>query len=234
MAFWADWGNFILALAAFFLTHLIPSRFGLRDRLIAALGRGVYFTLYSLVSIAILVWVVAAAGAAPYVALWDAEPWQFYVPNLVMPVVCLLLVFGLTSPNPLSLGAGARGFDPAHPGIAGFTRHPVLWAALLWALAHLVPNGDLAHVVVFGLFALLALGGMLVLDRRARRRLGADRWQVLAASTSLLPFAALLRRRTGFRPHWAVLLRLVGAVLVYFALLHGHEAVIGVSPFPLF
>lgn len=233
MAIWADWGSFILALAAFFLTHLLPARFGLRDRLIGALGRGAYFVLYSLVSLATLSWVVLAAGTAPFIGLWDVAPWQALVPNLVMPVVCLLLVFGLTSPNPLSLGAGAGGFDAARPGIAGITRHPVLWAALLWALAHIVPNGDLAHVVVFGLFALLAFGGMLILDRRARRRLGAGEWQALAAATSLVPFAALLRRRAPFRPRWVDLLRLAGAAALYATLLHGHEMVIGVSPFPM-
>ena len=78
---------------------------------------------------------MVASGRAPFIELWAFEPWQMHVPATVMPVVCVLLVNGLSSANPLSLGRKGLAFDPDRPGIAGVVQHPVLWGALLWALA---------------------------------------------------------------------------------------------------
>ena len=87
-----------------------------------------------------------------------------------MPFVCLLLAFGIAAPNPLSIASrNDTAYDPDHPGIVGCTRHPVLWAATLWASAHVPPNGDLAHVIVFCLFAVLGVFGALIVDIRKQR-----------------------------------------------------------------
>ncbi len=147
-----------------------------------------------------------------------------------MLIVCLLLVFGLTSPNPLSL-ARAAGFDPDRPGIAAVVRHPVLYAALIWSGAHAIANGDLAHLTVFGAFSALAIGGMLALDARSRRRLGVQEWERLARRTSNIPFLGLargaaLRFRTG------TAIRIAAAALLYLLLLFSHEILAGV-PVPL-
>jgi uncharacterized membrane protein len=224
-----DWAEFLAALVAFFASHAIPSYGGLRQRLIAGLGRRAYFTLYSLLSLLLLVWLIAAAARAPFVELWPFEPWQRHVPMLLVPVAVVLALLGLCRPNPLSLSLGpADAFDPEHPGIAGLVRHPVLWATLLWSLAHLVANGDLAHVVVFGLFAALSVLGMAALDARKRRQYGLSRWQELARRTALLPRLPLAG---GWRPAdlWLVGLGLVLAVLL--ALLHPFFA--GVPALPV-
>ena len=71
-------------------------------------------------------------------------------------------------------GAWKRSLRCGSPGIAGITRHPLLWAFTLWALAHMAPNGDLAHVLLFGLFAVFGIAGMSALDRRKRKQWGAD------------------------------------------------------------
>ena len=128
-----------------------------------------------------------------------------------------------------------KTFEPDHPGIAGVTRHPVLWAAALWAIAHAVPNGDLAHILLFGLFGVFSLLGMLAIDARNRRVLGTAEWRRLSHSTSLVPLAALAGGR--WRPSF-------GANQLappccgdrslcagYFAL---HRPFIGVSPLPPF
>jgi uncharacterized membrane protein len=60
---------------------------------------------------------------------------------------------------------------------------PLLLA--LWSGAHVAPNGDVAHVVLFGLFAGFALAGMGMADRRKRRLMGDAEWTRLAARTSL-------------------------------------------------
>lgn len=228
------WTEFLLALALFFLSHALPARPPLRRRLVAALGLRGYLMAYSLLSVLLLWWLVVASASAPFVPLWDYAPWQAWVPIFAMPAVCLLLVFGLSSPNPLSLSAArTAGFDPDRPGIVAVARHPVLWAALLWALAHLLPNGDLAHVVLFGLLALLAAGGMLIFDRRQGRRLGEGEWQRLARTTSNLPFAAIVRGYWRPALHRTDLPRFAAAALLYAVLFLAHEPVIGVPPVPL-
>lgn len=226
------WGELVAAILVFLLSHAIPARPPIRRRLVGIFGERVYIILYSIVSVALLAWLVIAARHAPFVPLWTQEPWQAHVPLAVMPLVSILLVYAIATPSPLSFPHRAgHVFDPERPGIAGVVRHPVLWAALLWSLAHMVPNGDLAHLILFGIFALLALGGMLILDRRQRRLLGPERWRELARLTSGLPFAALLR---GWRPHprLADLGLVLAGLALYGLLLYGHQPVIGVSPLP--
>lgn len=229
----SGWIELVLVVALFFGSHLIPARPLVRARLKAILGERAYLAAYSAVSLALLAWLFVAAGRVPAVVLWDTAPWQLWVPIIVMPFVCVLLAFGVGAAHPLSiLGTDRRPFDPGRPGIAGITRHPVLWAFTLWALAHIVPNGDLAHVLLFGLFAAFGAAGMAVVERRRRRTLGMAEWQRLARRTSLVPFAALINGR--WHPELRALeaFRLAGAVALYLGFLILHAPVIGVSPLP--
>ena len=190
------WGDLLAAFAAFLLSHTLPVRPAPRRALVTALGERGYLLAYSAVSVAALAWLVAAAGRAPHIELWSYAPWQAWGANLLMPASLLLLAFGVGAPNPLSFGSGgASGFDPERPGVAGVARHPLLWAIALWALAHALPNGNLAQAGLFLAFTGLALLGMRIIDRRKRRLLGEAEWRRLAARTSLLPFAALLSGR---------------------------------------
>lgn len=227
----AGWGEFGAAFAVFLLSHALPARPPVRRRLASLLGERGYLLCYSLVSVGMLAWLVVAAGRAPFVLLWPYAAWQAWVVNLVMPLVCLLVAGAVAAPNPLSFGGPAAGFDPARPGIAGVARHPLLWALALWAAAHAVANGTLAHLALFGSFAGFALAGMRIIDRRKRRQLGAAEWARLAARTSAWPCAALLDGR--WRPAaWPGLGRLAAGLLLWLALLHLHAPVIGVSPLP--
>jgi uncharacterized membrane protein len=228
-----DWTGFAAATAAFLATHVVPARPALRRVLRERLGARTYMTLYTVLSIAVFAWLIAAAGRAPHVWLWAFEPWQLWVPNAAMPAACLLAAYGTAAGSPFSLGGrdGAR-FDPERPGIAGITRHPLLWAVTLWAGAHIVPNGDVAHVILFGLFALFGLAGMAVLDARQRRQWGPELWAERTARTSFFPFAALLSGRWHGEGLRADPIRLAAALALYFALLLLHPLIIGVSPMP--
>jgi uncharacterized membrane protein len=225
------WGELLAAFAAFLLSHALPARPALRRRLAGVLGERGYLLAYSLVSLGVLAWLVAAAGRAPHVELWPPAPWQAWVPNLLMPAACLLVAFAVGAPNPLSFGGRATGFDPDRPGIAGVARHPLLLAIALWAGAHAVPNGNLAHVLLFGAFAGFALLGMRIIDRRRRRQMGEAAWAALAARSSAWPLAALLdgRWRASALPSPV---RLGAGLLLWLALLAAHPAAIGVSPLP--
>lgn len=228
------WFEFVGVFALFLATHYLPARPGLRGACVARLGERGYLGLYSLVSLVLLGWLIMAAGRAPYIQLWPYAPWQSIVPNVAMPMAILLAAFAIAAPNPFSFGGRmAPDFDPARPGIAGITRHPLLWAIALWAGAHLVPNGNLAHVLLFCFFLAMAFAGMAILDWRARRRMGEARWAALARNTALIPFATALRGDLRLRGFDAVPIRLAGFAAAYFVLLWSHGPVLGVSPFPV-
>ncbi|MEZ5883312.1 MAG: NnrU family protein [Paracoccaceae bacterium] len=225
------WTEFILAFAAFLGSHAIPARPRLRGWLIARMGRAGYVAVFSTLSTALLFWLIFAAGRAPFVPLWDQAPWQRWFVNLAVPLAIMLGTFGIGAPNPFAFEGRDTGYDPRRPGIVGLVRQPLLWALLLWAGAHLLVNGDLAHVILFGSFAAFALIGMAMLERRKRRQWGDDEFRRLAAHSSPIPFAALLAGR------WCPssgpsLIRLGVAVLAWAALWHLHAPVIGVSPLP--
>lgn len=219
------WGEFAAAYIAFFLSHALPIRPPIRPWLEARLGRSGFTLAYSVLSIAILGWLIGAAGRAPYVSLWLSASWQNHVPVVVMVPVCLIIALSVARPNPFSFG-GARNdnFDPAHPGILRLTRHPLLLALALWAAAHLVPNGDLAHVILFGTFAVFALLGGHLIDRRKLREMGPD-WQRLRKAVSQAPLFP--RSVSG-----DVALRLAAGMLLYLGLLWLHPVAFGVSPLP--
>jgi uncharacterized membrane protein len=215
-----DWLEFTAAFAAFFLTHSIPLRPAVRPHLQRALGRRGFTLAYSALSLAVLGWLIAAAGRAHFVPLWNWAPWQLLVPLVVMLPVCLILSLAIARPNPFSFG-GVRNetFDPARPGIVRLNRHPLLLALALWATAHVVPNGDLAHVILFGTFSGFALLGQRLIDRRKRHQMGED-WDALAAKV----------KRAAPLP--LPLPRLVAGLALYLLLIAAHPILFGVSPLP--
>lgn len=231
------WVEFFIAGMVFFLTHRVPTIPRVRAHLVARLGERGFVIAYALLSLVLLVWLIVAAGRAPYIEVWAPAAWQTFVPILVMPFVCLLAAFSIGAPNPLSFGGGTSdAFDPAHPGIVGVARHGILWALALWSAAHLVPNGNLAHVLLFGGSLGFALYGMALIDRRKQRALGRARWEELALATSSWPLQSLFAGRWHPRVSEfsrAMCVRFGIALGAYLTLLWVHEWVIGVNPWPI-
>ncbi|OBY28330.1 NnrU family protein [Leisingera sp. JC1] len=217
------WFEFTAALMLFLASHAIPVRPPVRPWLVSRLGLRGYIIAYSLLSLMILAWLVVAAARAPFVGVlpyWEGFRW---VPLLVMPLACLLAVGGMMRQNPFSFGGlGLRAFDPADPGILAVSRHPLLAAMALWAGAHLLANGDLAHVILFGLFAGFAWIGMALIDKRKQRQMGQGEWRRLSRNTARLKLLRLrpMASETGL------------AAAVFLALLVLHAPIIGYSPLP--
>lgn len=219
--------SFLTALSAFLLFHLVPAAPAIRGRLVATMGRSGYVTTYSILSLALLAWVVAAAREAEDIVLWDTARWHYLTPFIVMPFAFFLIIAGLVQATPLSLSLRTGANLPA---IAAVTRHPVLWGLLLWALAHLPPNGRLIPVLLFGAMAALAAMGFHRLDTKARLRMGPERWSEAAGRTSILPFAAMLAGRA-VPGAGRVLAGQAAAAAVLYAwfVLYGHAWLIGPS-----
>ncbi|WP_201861255.1 NnrU family protein [Microvirga soli] len=220
--------EFYGALAVFVAAHVIPASPGLRARLIDAMGRSTYLIAYSILSLVLLGWLIVAAQRADTVWLWDPAPWQWHVPFIAMPVAAFLFVAGLMAANPLSISLRSG----AEPGpVTAVTRHPVLWAFLIWAVAHIPPNGTVVALLLFSAMVLFSLLGFVLLDVKARKRLGPERWRELAAGTSILPFAAVLSGRARWHALRSLILpALIAAAVYIWFVLQGHALLFGADP----
>ncbi|MBO9453773.1 NnrU family protein [Paracoccus sp. R12_1] len=130
------WSEYLLAWICFLAAHMVPAAPGPRGLLIARLGRRGYLLAFSLVSVALLIWLVRASSGAPYVGLSQAGTGSRWLVNLAMPVAILT-------------GAIATGMSG------------LLMAFAIWAAAHLVANGDLAHAILFGGMLVFAGSGLI-------------------------------------------------------------------------
>jgi uncharacterized membrane protein len=159
--------------------------------------------------------------SSPYVEVWQPPRLHRWVPLLVMPISILFMVAGFSTPSATSVGQGQlASSERAVRGIFTVTRHPALWGFALWATAHLFANGELRAILVFASILVLSVAGMLHIDQRRAAELGAA-WSSYRERTSLVPFAAVVRRQTPLD------LRGIGVVR-----LHSHALVIGASPMP--
>ena len=212
------WAEFILAMGVFLGSHALTARPRLKAPLVAVLGRAGFALAYSALSLVLMGWVIVAAGRAPFVPLWAPAPWQAWAALAMMLFASVLAVQALAGVNPLSFGSRAAPFDPDRPGVAGLSRHPLLLALALWAFAHLIANGDLAHVLLFAPMAAFALAGMAMIDRRKRRSM--PDWALLSRNAPLL----------GWPPGGLPVLPTLGGIALWALLLVLHPAVIGVDP----
>ncbi len=219
-----------LVLAALFFggIHLGIAGTRLRDRIVGAIGTRAYLAAFSLASIAGLAWLIAAYDHAPYAPTWGPLEWWKPVAILLMLPSAFLVVVGLTTPNPTAVAQEERAAAPPR-GIVRVTRHPFLVGVALWALVHLVGNGDAASLIFFATFAVVALAGTLSIDAKRSRALG-PAWASFAARTSIVPFAAPAVKGGGILREIG-LVRVLAALGVYALILALHGPIIGVSLF---
>ena len=216
-----------LTLVIFIATHTAISRPFLRAPLRSALGPRGYGALHGLISLAGMAAVFWGFWQAPYIGLWPPYPGLQAIPAIVMPLACILTAASLMTPGAGLQGDRLPGGDNPAPGILSITRHPLPWALILWSLAHLVANGDVAGVALFGIFLVFSAFAPPLVDRR-RRRCGEEAWRRFSAASPTVPFTGpgpIDWKGIGWKP---VLLGLA----IYASLLLLHEAVIGIRPWP--
>jgi len=217
----------ILATLVFLGIHVLPST-PLRTLAVQALGERGYLGLFALASLAGLAWMSMAYGRAPFEGLW---PGLRLVPIAVGPFAFVLLACGLLARNPTLAGQSAalKSTDPAR-GMIRVTRHPVMWAIMLWAAAHILAIGSLQAVIFFGGLLLLAAAGTTLQDARKAKLLGED-WKRFAALTSNVPFLAVAQGRN--RIVWREIgwWRPAAGLAAFAALLWQHAWLFGVRPY---
>jgi uncharacterized membrane protein len=156
--------------------HFLISGTALRGKIVGLIGERPFQGLFSLMSLIGIVWLARAYGQAEYVELWGKLQALRPFALIVMLVAFFFVVLAFTSPNPTAVGGGAllTEKEPAK-GIQRITRHPFLWGVALWSFTHLVLNGNLASLIFFGSFLILAVAGPFSIDRKRKKAFG-DAW----------------------------------------------------------
>ena len=187
-------GILILGLVLFLGIHTLTTMRVARAAMVGRLGEGPYKGLYSLVSavgLVLIVWGFGRYRSAGYIQVWDPPFAIFH------PIALVLLWFAF-----VALVAAYA----APTRIKSMLRHPMLVAVKAWALSHLLVNGDLGSMLLFG--ALLAWA---VYDRIAVKRRGDEGAPPVAS----------------FGRNDAIVIA-IGTV-AYFAMMWLHESLIGVT-----
>lgn len=142
----------IAGLLVFVGAHTLTTQRELRARVIAATGDGTYKIIYSLVSalgLALIVW-----GFARYRSDGMIDVWR-------PPVAMKHIAVALMLPAVIFVVASyIRG------RIYTALKHPMLVGVKLWAAAHLLANGDLGSIILFGSFLAWAVFDRISLKRR--------------------------------------------------------------------
>jgi uncharacterized membrane protein len=216
-----------LLLAAIFwiATHNGFAGTDIRTRLVGKIGEVGFRIAYAVTSVIAIMMLVQAWEAAVAIPLWSAPAWLRLILAAAMLPAFLFFAAGLLR-NPTAVGGEALAGQQAR-GIQRITRHPMLWSFALWALVHVIGNGDLASLIFFGTFAISAFLGMPSIDRKLAAR-APEAAARLRAETSIMPFGAILAGRNrlvlGEIGWLAPLLALLG----WAALLHFHARFFGV------
>jgi len=144
--------SLILGLIVFVGAHSFTMARRPRAEAIARLGECPYKGLYSLVSLiglVLIIWGFGAYRAGGYIQVWNPPVWTRH---LAIPLVWIAFV------------AFASAYLPGR--IRRALKHPMLAALKIWALAHLLANGDLGSMLLFGALLAWAVAARISTKRR--------------------------------------------------------------------
>ena len=143
----------ILGLVLFLGIHTLPAQRDRRALLIGAMGEGGYKIFYALVSLAglaLIIWGFAHYRATGWIDVW-------YPPKALKHITVALMLPAVI----LVVASFIRG------RIYTTVKHPMLAGIKLWAAVHLLANGDLGSIILFGSFLGWAVFDRISLKRRA-------------------------------------------------------------------
>lgn len=207
------WLLIILLLALFVVLHLFPFRPEIEGALKARLGEGPYKGLFALLSLMSLLVPFALSGQVASPELWylgDAARW------LALPLTALAFVL-------IAYAYGAKGDSR-------LARHPMLAGVALWAVGHLLVQGDLASVLIFGTLAAYSVVAIHLSDRHHAQR-DPEAFKALEAISSPVPFLGFVTGKGGatgvdWRP-------VIAGLVLWLVLLLAHSWLFGASALPL-
>lgn len=145
----------LVGIIIFFAIHAVPMRPAVRAGIAGKLGENGYKALFSLVSLLGLVLIIYGyaelrSDGDANLDLWTPPDWTRHIVFLLTLIAFVLL---------------AAAYVPSR--IRDKTGHPMLVAIKIWAFAHLLANGDLASILLFGSFLAYAVVDRISLKRRS-------------------------------------------------------------------
>src|ERR1700733_10894012 len=150
----------LIGIVVFLGVHTLTTQRETRARLIARFGEGPYKGLFSLgavVGFVLIVWGFSLYRSQGWIQVWTPPVWTRHL-------TITLMWFAFVS---------LACMNPAPSPIRGWLRHPMLVAIKIWALAHLIANGDAGGMLLFGSFLAYAVYDRIAVKRRGD--LGAPR-----------------------------------------------------------
>ncbi len=176
-------------LTMFLTIHFLPELNG-RSFFVHKIGEPAYKGIYSLLSILAFVLIVYGKAYSDFVSVWNPSVWMRHL-TMLMVLVAMLLLSISQIPN----------------NFRRTIKHPMLLGVTLWGIAHLLVNGDLASIVLFGSFVLFSVIKMFTMERHK-------------------PYT----QPDPVKSYWNVVSIVVG-FLIYGAALGFHQSIAGVSLF---
>jgi len=173
----------IAGLVVFLGTHLVTTQRELRAALIERFGANTYkggYSLLSAIGLVLIVYGFATYRTTGWIDVWYPPRWMRHVVLALMLPATIIFV-----------SAYLRGY------IWRFMKHPMLVAIKIWAFAHLLANGDLGSIILFGSFLAWAVVDRITLKRRTDEGgppipFGGVRNDVLAVVVGLVAYVALV------------------------------------------
>ena len=186
---------------------------GWRTATIGRIGALPWKGIYSLISIATFILVVWGYGLARQqpVVLWSPPAFMRHVTALLMLPVFVLFVAAYVPRNGIKRALG----------------HPQVLSVKLWAFAHLLSNGTVADVLLFGGFLAWAVFSFRAARERDHKQIVQDSWSL---ETGISPIGSMERASPETRRKGTIICVLAG-LAVYAVFVFGlHQALFGVRP----
>lgn len=183
----AGLAGLIVAAVAFVGSHMLLSG-PLRGPLLRVLAERGFLLAYSLVAVGTFAAMLVAFGRAERTApLWNGVALLPWLAACLLTITGLALLLGSFDRNPALPQAPVAGLSARRPwGAFTITRHPMMMAIALWAVAHMLIAPTTRTLVLTLAVLVLALVGSHQQDRRKQAQFPAE-WKVWMARTSFWP-----------------------------------------------
>ena len=146
---------FILGLVLFFGIHMLPFYPEYREQLIEKIdsdaidGEGLYKIIFCVVSLFALIFIGLGKGSITFIGLWDIPVFFRYI-SIILILVSFILIVAAYPPN----------------NIKRYVPHPMLTGVIIWGVTHMIANGDVISIILFGSFVAYSIVAIKMSDKR--------------------------------------------------------------------
>ena len=146
---------FILGLVMFFGIHMLPFYPEYRALVIEKIdndridGEGLYKVIFAVISLLGLIFIGIGKGSMEFIGLWSTPTFFRYISVVLIPVSFILMVAAYTPNN-----------------IKRYVPHPMLTGVIIWGATHMMVNGDVAAIILFGSFVIYSVVAIKLANRR--------------------------------------------------------------------